>query len=307
MTKINHFDLDGHTLRLFLTVLELGSVTAAADRLGLTQSAVSHTLQKLRLIVRDPLFVKSGRGIIATAHARELADQARAMLEAMQQFSVGSHFDPAQANIALTIAANDLQRDLLLPRLMERLERTCAKMKLRIIPSDHPTADLLRDNRCDLLLSPFPPTGIDIIQKRLFQDRYVCFFDATARAEPASLSDYLAADHITVLYPNNVKLGFDKAMEDAGIKRNFTVSVSGFSAVPSFLRGTTRLATVPSLLAASLMRDFAHCPVPRRTAVKANHDLNMFMAWHRRNATNPEHAFIRDQLFAISKDQRGRH
>src|SRR3990172_2614702 len=117
MKKIDQLALDGHALRLFLAVLNEGSVTAAAARLGLTQSAVSHALQKLRDIDGDPLFVKSGRGIIATAHARSLAQQARALLDAMKVFASGASFDASTARLAFTIAANDFQRVLLLPPL----------------------------------------------------------------------------------------------------------------------------------------------------------------------------------------------
>src|SRR3974390_1336028 len=93
MSNIDYSDLDGRALRLFLAVLETGSVTAAAAELGLTQSAVSHALQKLRAIARDPLFVKSGRGIVATAHAEALAVEARALLASMREFSRGARFE----------------------------------------------------------------------------------------------------------------------------------------------------------------------------------------------------------------------
>src|SRR5579862_2222955 len=106
MSKIDYFELDGAALRLFLAVLEEGSVTRAATRLGLTQSAVSHALQRLRRIVRDPLFAKSGRGIVATAHARALAGRARVLLDDMKAFAAGASFDPAVAELTLTIAAN---------------------------------------------------------------------------------------------------------------------------------------------------------------------------------------------------------
>ena len=74
MNKIDYLGLDGNTLRTFLTVLEEMSVSRAAERLGVTQSAVSHTLDKLRVIFGDPLFVRVGRGIESTARARALRD-----------------------------------------------------------------------------------------------------------------------------------------------------------------------------------------------------------------------------------------
>src|SRR5262249_46900830 len=95
MNEIDHFALDGHALRLFLAVLEEGAVPRAARRLDLTQSAVSHGLDRLRRIASDPLFVKSGRGIVATAHAESLAEPARALLERMQAFAQGSRFEPS--------------------------------------------------------------------------------------------------------------------------------------------------------------------------------------------------------------------
>lgn len=121
MSKFDGSGLDGHLLKLLLAVLETGSITAAAERLGVTQSAVSHLLDKLRAITGDPLFVKRGRGIVPTARAEALAQPARDMLHQMQLFAQGAAFDPLHWQTGLTIAANDFQRDLLLPALAARL------------------------------------------------------------------------------------------------------------------------------------------------------------------------------------------
>lgn len=293
MSNFDHYDLDGHALRLFLAVLDKGSVTAAADELGVTQSAVSHALQKLRAIVRDPLFVKSGRGILATAHAESLAIRARTLLAEMQDFSRGAHFDPASAEISLVIAANDLQRDLLLPGFSLALERAVKKLALRVIPSDAPTADILRDGLCDLLITPFPPEGADILQRNLFRDEYVCFYDSACRAAPASREDYVAARHVSVVYPDRTRLVFDTAMEKAGIARDLAISVASFSGVAAFLRGTDRLATLPRLLGAGLMRDFAIAPVPGRPK---GADISMSLVWRRRDAADPAMTFVRNLM-----------
>ena len=122
MSQFDHLDLDGHLLQLLLAVIEEGSVTRAAQRLGVTQSAVSHLLDKLRAITGDPLFVKSGRGIVPTAHAQLLALRARALLDDLRSFSHAAAFDPAQVSAQVTIAANDLQRDLL--RIWEEHRKT---------------------------------------------------------------------------------------------------------------------------------------------------------------------------------------
>jgi DNA-binding transcriptional LysR family regulator len=293
MSTFDHLDLDGRSLRLFLAVIERGSVTEAADDLGLTQSAVSHALGKLRAILNDPLFVKSGRGIVATAHAEALADRARELLAGMKEFSRGARFEPRTAHLELTIAANDFQRDVVLPGFLQALQREVASVKLRVIPSDAPTPEILRENACDLLITPYPPDGVDILQRRLFRDDYVCFYDARVRPAPRTAADYLAARHVSVVYPNRARLTYDVEMERQGVTRDIAVSVPGFSGVAAFLRGSDMLATLPSLLGAGLMREFASAPTPVRG--KAG-DLAMSLVWHRRHAADPAMTFARQML-----------
>ena len=296
MKEIDHLALDGHALELFLAVLEEGSVTAAATRLGLTQSAVSHGLNKLRRIAGDPLFAKSGRGIVATAHAQALAGKARALIDEMRSFAGGVHFEPAEARLSLTIAANDFQRDLLLPRFFRHVAGQVKSLTLRVIPSQSPSPAMLRENRCDLLISPLPPSGIDIVQKRLLRDHYVCYYDAKARGAPSTRSAYLAARHVTVVYTDNERLDFDRQLAANGLHRDIAISVPSFSGVPAFLRGSDWLASMPSLLASSLMRDFAHARIPLASRTRTLAELPMFMVWHQRYQKDPAHGWIRAQL-----------
>src|SRR5947209_7976289 len=191
MRKIDWSSLDANVLRLFVTVLETGSVTAAAHRLGVTQSAVSHLLNKLRSITGDDLFVKSGRGIVATARAEALGAQARDLLRDLECFARSGSFEPLRWQTTFTIAANDYQRDLLLPGLYSLLHEQAPGVVLRIVPSGVPQLETLRADACQLIISPRPPDGTDVIQRRLFQDRYRVFYDAACRDGPKSRAEYL--------------------------------------------------------------------------------------------------------------------
>ena len=184
MSQYDHLDLDGHLFRLLLTVMEEASITKAAQRLDVTQSAVSHLLDKLRAITGDPLFVKSGRGIVPTAQAEILAVRARGLLDGMRDFSQAAGFDPARLSATVTIAANELQRDLLLPALLRYARAQAPGLTLRVIPSGVPAADILREEQAQLVITPRPPDGSDILQKRLFEDQYRVFYDATKRGPP---------------------------------------------------------------------------------------------------------------------------
>jgi DNA-binding transcriptional LysR family regulator len=85
----------------------------------------------------------------------------------MRRFVSAASFDPARLSRTITIAANDLQRDLLLPRLLNLLQAEAPGVSLRVLPSGIPTVEMLRSEECDLVITPRPPDGSDIVQKRL--------------------------------------------------------------------------------------------------------------------------------------------
>ncbi len=291
MSQFDHLDIDGHLLQLLLAVIEEGSITHAAQRLGVTQSAVSHLLDKLRAIVGDPLFVKSGRGIAPTARAQALALRARTLIEELRSFSSAAEFDPARLSAVVTVAANDLQRDLLLPSFLRYVRAQAPNLSLRVIVSGAPTAELLRDEQCQLVITPRPPEGTDILQKRLFEDTYRVFYDAGQRGAPATVEDYLAADHVTVVHDPRRPLDIDEVLAERGVRRRFVAQVPGFAGVGPFLRGSTMIATLPSLLRAYMLRDFAAAPVPVECP-----PMPMFMVWHLRHQTDPMQRWLRQQL-----------
>jgi DNA-binding transcriptional LysR family regulator len=293
--SFDYSDLDGHLLKLLVAVVETGSITGAAHRLGVTQSAVSHLLDKLRLITGDPLFVKSGRGVVATAHTEQLVIKARSLLVDLERFAFAGAFDPAKWRGTFTIAANDLQRDVMLPPLASILREQAPGVALRVIPSNIPNLDMLRQEHCQLVISPRPPDGADVMQKRLFEDQYRVFFDPSQRNAPGNASDYLASEHITVVYEPHRPLDLDQWFTAQGVGRNFRVMVPGFAALPAFLRGTQLLATAPSLLHQHLLKDLHQSPVPVPCPT-----LPMYLIWHKRYHTDSAHRWVREALSQIA-------
>lgn len=291
MSQFDHLDIDGHLLQLLVAVIDEGSITRAAQRLDVTQSAVSHLLDKLRVIVGDPLFVKSGRGIVPTTRAQQLAARARGLLDELRSFSTATGFDPATLSTTFTIAANDMQRDLLLPPLFRCLRARAPGLRLRVISSRIPGAEMLRDEICQLIVTPRPPEGSDILQKRLFEDHYRVFYDARERTAPADLEQYLAAEHVTVLYEPHRRLDIDEVLADAGLKRRFAVQVPGFAGIGPFLAGTPFLATLPSLTRVHMLRGFASAPVPVPCPA-----MPMYLVWHLRHQADALHRWLREQL-----------
>lgn len=294
MSAIDHSDIDGRLLQMLLAVTEERSVTRAAARLDVTQSAVSHQLDRLRAITGDPLFVKSGRGIVPTARAEALAERARRLLDDLRAFAQGGSFDPASFEGTVTIAANDLQRDLLLPLLLRHARIRAPKLALRVVPSGVPHAEMLRDGSCALALTPRLPDAADLLHRRLFDDGYLVYYDAATRPPPRGLDDYLQAEHLLVHHDTRGRLDIDRFIDERGLRRRVAVTVAGFSGVAPFLRGSERLATLPGLLRANLLSGFAAVAPPMPTP-----PMPMFMVWHQRHRSDAMHGWLREELLAI--------
>ena len=300
MNPVDTLNLDFRALGTFLAVLDEGSVSRAAVRLGVTQSAVSHTLERLRQALGDPLFVKSGRGIAPTRYALLVGPHIRQILADLQALPAGPPFSPATADFTFTVAANDYQRDLLLPGLVRSLRQQAPGIRLHVIPSGIPSAEMLRRDICDLIISPHAPEATDIMQRGLMADRMVVFYDPARRPPPRDLTDYLKADHIALVFGTGEKPALEGALKARGLERRNVVTVSNFSGLPEFLRGTDMLATAPERMSAQLMRDFAWVPLPFDYK-----PFTLLMLWHRRHQNDPAHRWVRNQVNSVAATMNG--
>ena len=291
MKEIDFLSLDGRSLRTFLTVLEELSVTGAAARLGVTQSAVSHILDKLRLALGDPLFVRSGRGIVPTDRAIALREPVRAVLDELKGLTNERVFDPLIGALEFTIAANDFQRDLIFPRLLLDFQTEGVDARFRFIPSGKPAADLLRRARCQLIVTHYPPEGPDIYQSRLFDDKLACFYDASVRSAPSSPEEFVDADYIEVRFDDSESSLNAVFVAEPLVLKKPRVSVPNFAAVAPFLKGSKLISTESSLMGKINLKGFASAPVPFKTEA-----LTMYMAWHKRDHIDPAHQWLRRRI-----------
>ncbi|WP_150911660.1 LysR family transcriptional regulator [Marinobacter halotolerans] len=295
MNSIDTFNLDTRALATFVAVLDEGSVSRAAVRLGVSQSAVSHTLDRLRQALGDALFVKSGRGIVPTRYAVQAGPHIRQILDELHALPSGPPFSPETAEFTFTIAANDYQRDLLLPGLANIFRQQAPGIRLQVIPSGIPNADMLRKDVCDLIISPHAPETTDIMQRGLMTDHMVVFYDPACRKAPETLADYLKADHIGILFGAGEKTALEGSLAARGLNRRTAVTVSNFSGLPAFLRGTDRLATAPGRMSDQLLSGFASAPLPFDYK-----PFTLLMLWHKRHQTDPAHRWIRNQLNSVA-------
>lgn len=295
MKEIDFHQLDGQILRTFLVILEESSVSRAAERLEVTQSAVSHTLAKLRRIFGDPLFVRSGQGLTPTETALSLKAPARDVLNRLKSLTDQRQFDPQSEAMHFVIAANDMQRDLVFPEIVRSTGHEQIALSLELIPSGVPSVALLRDARCDLILTPLPPDAPDLIQQKLFSGMMMCFFDGSQTEPPGSMRDYLDADHVTVHFALGGASDEVLVAPELPLIPKPKITVSNFAGIPSFIRGTKMLSTQLEFMRLSTLRELAVSPLPFETE-----PVGIFMVWHERSNNDPAHKWLRERVRQIA-------
>lgn len=295
MKEIDFHQLDGQIIHTFLVILEESSVSRAAERLEVTQSAVSHTLAKLRRIFGDPLFVRSGQGLTPTETALSLKAPARDVLNRMKGLTDQRQFDPKSEAMHFVIAANDMQRDLIFPEIVTSTDHEHIRLSLELIPSGVPSVALLRDSRCDLILTPLPPDAPDLIQQKLFTGMMMCFFDDSQTVPPESVSAYLGAEHVTVHFALGGASDEVLRAPDLPHIPKPKITVSNFAGITSFIRGTKMLSTQLEFMRLSSLRELSVSPLPFETE-----PVSVFMVWHERSTNDPAHKWLRDKVKRIA-------
>ncbi len=295
MSRIDFTDLDGKVLRVFLTILEESSVSKAADRLGVTQSAISHTLGKLRQVLGDPLFVRSGQGLTPTERALSLKEPVQQVLDNMRALTEGRPFDPLSDQMDIKIATNDMPRELIFPDLLRTTRAEGVRLRLEFIPSGVPDPDLLRSDRCQLMLTPLPPDGPDIFQKRLITSPLMIFYDASRRDPPEDWQSYCNSDHVEVRFADGRNARAVMRGVDQSQIRPPIVTLPHFNAIPPFVKGSDLISTDTALMKHGPLATLDSAPLPFKCE-----PVSIYMVWHQRSANDPAHRWLRERIDSIA-------
>ena len=291
MTKADHLALDGYLLRTLLTVLEEGSVSRAADRLAVSQSGVSRTLEKLRWIFDDPLFVRVGRGIEPTARAIALRAPLESVLDDLRSLTCTRDFDPQQEEMQFTVAANDFPVQLIFPGLLRELSDEGVNIRLRFIPAGIPSAATLRASRYRFLITPTPPKDPALVRVSLVKSKMAVFHDPQIGKPPKSWAQYLSSKHVEVRFSDTE--ASIMALPSVALSELPTplVTVPNFGTLASMIRGTDRITTQLDVMKRGLLSDLDVAPLPIPTK-----DVDLFLVWHEREHDDLAHKWFRGRI-----------
>lgn len=246
--------LDGFDLNLLLAfevLVEERSVTRAAQRLNLTQSAMSASLKRLREALGDPILSQHGKAMMPTPHALALASEVSAVIAGLRRMiQPSTGFDPALSSRVFRIAASDYIATVLLAPLLKELEHEAPSIRLEIsLPSDA-TSERLAKGDFDLLLTPEEFLGPEHPAELLFEERHVVVACRSnpLLASPLTAEAFAAAGHVAVQIDGRNTF-IENELNRLGLERRVEVHAPSFIQAPWLLPGTKRIALMHERLA----------------------------------------------------------
>jgi DNA-binding transcriptional LysR family regulator len=282
-------------LNLLVTLdvlLAEGSVAGAARRLGLSPSAMSRALTRLRETTGDPLLVKAGRGLVPTPRAIELRSRiGRIVEDAEAALRPAPALDLARLTRSFTLRARDGFVETFGAALIDRVGREAPNVQLRFVPKPDKDSTPLRDGTVDLETGILGSTiGPEIRAQALCRDRFI---GVVRPGHPLTDGEITAARfaagrHVVVARRLLDRGPLDMALRDFGLERRIATFVGGFAAALALVRATDLIATVPERHTASL-RDGLHAftlPVPAP-------EFTISLLWHPRMDADPAHRWLR--------------
>jgi DNA-binding transcriptional LysR family regulator len=307
---IDHINLAGVDLNLLVALdalLSERSVTKAAARVGIGQSAMSHNLARLRQLFGDELMTRGASGMQPTPRALALADPVRIALAQIETLvSREQTFDPATAERTFRIGLPDSTEVLIGPALLDYVCRHAPGIRFRFYAAEgQGLLDDLDADRIDLGIGVGAFAGGQVHHKRrvLATDSYLVMFNSkkVSIEPPISLEDYVRLPHVLTSLRRGERGVVDEALEKLGVSRKIALVTPRFVAVPFLVAG----AAVVTTMHARLARYFADALGLSLSAPPVDLPvLTTSLLWHASYDSDPAHIWLRDTIVRVSAEER---
>lgn len=297
-------DIDLNLLVLLDQILELGSLSRAAEKLDISQPAASRMLARLRRSLGDPLLIPSGRRTILSQRAEAMREPLREWMQQAERLVRPPVFEPGSYRGTSRLYLLDYLSLVLLPQLVRRLQQQAPRLDLAVPPNLSDPLESLRRGELDLALGFFPEVGNEFQQAALFEERFVC---VTRRDHPAlkkgklSLENFCQLAHALITTSGSGLSPVDEILRQRGLSRRVALRIPHFLAAPLVVAQTELVLTLPARVAEMMASRFplqiSPPPLPLRPFV-------ISLVWHQRSQQDPAQIWLRDQFTELFAEGR---
>lgn len=270
------------------------SVTMAARELDMSQSALSAALARLRQLLGDELFVRTGRGLLPTARAAVLAEPVAAILaQVRDRVLQGGAFHPATAQRLFRLCLSDVGSYVLWPRIVRAVREQAPQVELQMRTlSQAAIGPALESAEVDLAIGAYPTLPSSLFQRRLFERKYVCLVRVghPLAWKAPTVRQFAATPQVVVRLASGVQERIDEALARQGLQRHEALEMPSYLMIPPLLEAGDFLAVMPGQLADAFSRHghFAILKLP--IAVPPS---TIRLHWHRRFHADAGNAWLR--------------
>ncbi len=315
--------LDLNLLVVFDALMQERNATRAGERIGLTQSAVSNALARLRALLKDELFLRTASGMRPTPRALDIAVPVRQALDQIRDALEPPRFDPATSEASFVLAAGDYIAATLLPPLMALIRERAPGVRLRLLPTN--TLDIVQmldAGACDMAIGLFDRIPERLDSMVLWEETVslVARLDHPLASEPLQLDRLALASHVLVSqtgqedggasegYLTNhglrrqvvarAHLDLRQRLKACGLPVRIALTVPYFSVVPPILQHSDLVALLPRRVALAQQQSvgLAMQELPYTSAATPIQCL-----WHRRHAAKADQVWLRTLVFEAAR------
>jgi len=293
--------LDLTLLLIFLGLVRHRKAQDVANEIGLTQSAISQALKRLRDIFGDELFIRRPHGLEPTAVALALEAPISEAVETLRgALGRTQVFDPATATGVVRLAAPDAEQTVIVPKLATFLKANAPGLQLSVVPLARADAiEALNEGRVDLSLG-FIWEYPDVISKQdLYEEGFLVAGDAELIGSGLSidLEAYCAVDHVLVTGRGDLHGIVDEQLEALGKARRVAVSIPGFLPALAVAASRGALVTLPERIVRSYAPAFGLSFAPPPLEVRR---FPVSVYWHRRDEADPKRRWLTSALMTLT-------
>lgn len=296
-------DLQLSDLRAVLALIEAGTVTRAAERMGMSQSALSYKLERLRQQFNDPLFVRTGNRMSPTPLAAKLAEPAAQVLRIVETDIQGqAHFDPATTERVFRIGVNEIGAIVLLPRLTRRLREIAPRARITQLPVEPARlAEALESGEMDLAAGYVANADHNLMQRLLYRREYVCIASLhhPRVGDRIDFEDFSREGQIQSPGIPRTNHWIDARLREAGMPPPPVMQTNNVAAMPFIVAASDLLALIPHEVYELFRPIAAIKPVALPTGIPP---VVVHEYWHPRMAGDPANAFFRDFVHEVAKE-----
>ncbi len=250
--RFNNLDLN--LLVALDALLDEQSVTRAADRVNVSQPAMSAALSRLREHFGEPILQQQGKSMIPTAGALRMKEPIKQLLRDIDVLvTEGSHFDPATSQRRFQIATSDFLLAVLFPKLNQRLDQFAPGITMDCIQPSEQSMQQLNQGELDLFITPEEHASPDHPTELLFEEKYVvagCANNPVFKKRKISTEDFFAAGHVVVEIGRQARTSFaETRLRKHHEQRRIDMRVSSFLTAPEMVINTGRVTVMHQRLA----------------------------------------------------------